>query len=174
LNRHACRTIRSDTAAFGAIVITQKLADAIAKRADTPLRPASEDALAQLATLGLPTSVVDFYRVFEPSRYAEIADVRLWPIPEIVAENRDYVPGADLFPHGLVVFASTIFGDAYCFDVAEAGPPVVLMSHEVIFEDMALPRIKALRKQVAPNLETFLEKFLVGSLEKQPFDEPPP
>jgi hypothetical protein len=158
---------------FGAPLISQEVADAIAKRAEVLLRPASDDALAHLAVLELPMSVVDFYRRFEPSTYAEIADIRLWPIPDILAENRDYVPGADLFPHGLVVFASTTSGDAYCFDICEAGPPVVLMSHELIFADMTLPQIKALRKRVAPDFDTFLQMFADGSLETQPIDEPP-
>ena len=154
-------------------LISQEVADAIAKRAEVLLRPASEDALAHLAALELPSSVVDFYRRFEPSTYAEIAGVRLWPIPDVLAENRNYVPGADLFPHGLVVFASTISGDAYCFDVSESGPPVVLMSHELVFADMVSSQIKALRKRVAPDLDTFLQKFAVGSLETQPIEEPP-
>jgi hypothetical protein len=154
-------------------LISQEVADAVAKRAEVLLRPASADALAHLAALQLPTGVGEFYRRFEPSTYAEIADVRLWPISDILAENRDYVPGADLFPHGLVVFASTISGDAYCFDLSEPGPPIVLMSHELVFADMTPSQIKALRKRVAPDLDTFLQMFADGSLETEPFAEPP-
>ena len=152
-------------------MITAELAGVIARHAEGQLRPAAAAALATLETLGLPSSVVDFYRAFEPASCIEINGVRLWPIPQIIEENRDYVPGADLFPHGLVVFATTVFGDVYCFDLSEKGPPVVLMSHELGFSEMPLPRIKELRKQVAPNLDTFLERFAVGALDIEPLSQ---
>jgi len=143
----------------------------IAQRSETRLRPASSEAIVQLQTLGLNGGVVDFYRRYEPAECAEIDDVRLWPISEVVAENRSYVPGANLVGHGFVVFATTVFGDAYCFDLSEDGPPVVLMSHEVNYESMSVAKIKALRKPIASNLDAFLDAFAAGSLDMTPMEE---
>ena len=148
-----------------------ELINVIAQRSETRLRPASSEAIAQLQTLGLTGGVVDFYRRYEPAECAEIDDVRLWPISEVVAENRSYVPGANLVGHGFVVFATTVFGDAYCFDFSEDGPPVVLMSHEVNYEDMSVAKIKALRKPIASNLDAFLDAFAAGSLDMAPMEE---
>ena len=152
-------------------VISPELINVIAQRSETRFRPASSEAIVQLQTLGLSGDVVDFYRRYEPAECAEIDDVRLWPISEVVAENRSYVPGANLVGHGFVVFATTVFGDAYCFDISEDGPPIVLMSHEVNYEDMSVAKIKALRKLIASNLDAFLDAFAAGSLDMAPKEE---
>jgi len=128
----------------------------------------------KLQQLGLPTVVVDFYRSYEPVRYAEIAGVRLWPISDVIAENQRYVPGTDVRPHGFVVFASTVSGDAYCFDLTTAEPQVVLLSHEVPFEGMARQQVQALAKPIATNLDAFLSSFVAGALESEPLSEPQP
>src|SRR6202008_241498 len=149
----------------------QELVTHIAQRSATVFRPASIEAIAQLQALAVPDNVLEFYRLYEPAGCAEIHDVRLWPISEVIEENRNYVPGANLVNHGLVVFATTVFGDTYCFDISERGPPVVLMSHEVNYEGMSVADIKALRKPIAPNLVAFLDAFAAGSLDMHPFDE---
>jgi len=154
-------------------VIEPELANRIGVLADTQLRPAAEGDLTKLQALGLPSLVVDFYRSYEPAEYAEIEGVRLWPISEVIEENQRYVPGVDVCPHGFVVFASTVSGDAYCFDLAVTEPRVVLLSHEVPFEGMPRQQIQALAKSVAANLDAFLSSFAAGTLELEPLDESP-
>jgi hypothetical protein len=126
----------------------------------------------KLQALGLPRVVVDFYRSYEPAEYAEIGGVRLWPIADVIDENQKYVPGADVCPHGFVVFASTVFGDAYCFDLTMVEPRVVLLSHEVPFKGMDSGQVRALVKPIATNLDAFLASFVAGTLESEPLDEP--
>jgi len=151
-------------------VISPVLATAISQRSGTRLCPASPESVALLKELGLTGSVVDFYGRYEPAECAEIDDVRLWPIAEVVAENRDYVPGANLIGHGLIVVATTVFGDAYCIDSVEDGSPVVLMSHDVDYEGMHASAIKSARKLIAPNFDAFLEMFVAGTLDLSPLD----
>lgn len=147
------------------------LANLIATAAATVLRPASDEDLERLRKLALPAVVVDFYRSYEPSGCAEIEGVRLWPISEVLKENQDYVPGADVSPHGFLVFATTVYGDAYCFDVSVAEPRVVLRSHELPFDEMDAGQIKALAKPIAPNLDAFLASFAAGSLDSEPLHD---
>jgi hypothetical protein len=153
-------------------MIEAELANRIGTLAETRLRPAADSDLAKLQALGLPAIVVEFYRSYEPAQYAEIQGVRLWPISEVIEENQRYVPGADVCPQGFVVFASTVSGDAYCFDLTMTEPRVVLLSHEVAFEGMARPQIQALAKPIAPNFDSFLSSFAAGTLESEPLDGP--
>jgi len=149
-------------------MISADVAQAIARSAGTKLRPALPEALDALAHLGVPVAELAFYGSYEPASLAEIGKVRLWPISEVLDENRDYVPGYALQPLGLVVFATTLFGDTYCLDVNEPGCPVVLMSHELDFEEMSAEQVKSLRKRVAANLDDFLERFARGDLDTEP------
>jgi hypothetical protein len=132
-------------------------------------RRAESAALDQLRAFKLPDSVVSFFRDYEPTECIE-GQVRLWPIAEMLRENRDYVPGADVSPHGFVVFATTICGDTYCFDINatdENGEPgIVLVSHDDNFEGMPPEQIKTLAKPIARNLAAFLEMFLSDSLDE--------
>jgi hypothetical protein len=102
--------------------------------------PANGEGLAVLTQLGAPESLLRFYRNFEPQREAEVGKVRMLPVSDVVVENNDAVPGVDLRPHGFVTFATTIYGDVYCFDTSantsKADAPVVIMTHEVIFEGL--------------------------------------
>ncbi len=149
-------------------MIPPDLARAVATKADVALRPASAEDLARLRALGVPPSVVSFYERFEPAACAEISDVRLWPIAEVVEENTDYVPGCDLHPRGFVVFATTVFGDAYCLDLNEPGPPVTLMSHEVLFSELGPDELGAVRKVVASSFDDFIRHFASGGLDLEP------
>jgi len=149
-----------------------QIAERISKRWGTSLLPASEDDIRALTDLGTPESLNEFYRAHEPSAMLEIGNVRLWPTAEIVIENADMVPGAYLRVHGFVTFATTIYGDAYCFDTRAASngtdAPVVLMSHEVDFEPLDHPAVASLRKQVASGLTDFLFSFVAETLELDP------
>lgn len=132
-------------------------------------RRAETEALDQLRSFNLPASVVSFFRDFEPTECIE-GQVRLWPISEMLRENRDYVPGADVSPHGYIVFATTICGDTYCFDlnvIDENGEPrIVLISHDEDFEGMSSDQITGLAKPIAPNLAAFLEMYLFDKIDE--------
>jgi hypothetical protein len=88
----------------------------------------------EFRSLGTPEDAMVFYGNPELARCAEIGRVRLWPIADLLVENRDTVPGCYAQPCGYVVFASTIYGNAFCFDthvVSDAGVPVVLIAHDL-------------------------------------------
>ena len=127
---------------------SRDIADLISQHTGVTLQQASEEALADLASLGFPANARDFYARHEPSEYAEIGGVRLWPVADILVENRGAVPGVDLQPRGFPVFATTVYGDAYCFDlggsVAPADAPVVLLSHELAWSEMDNAQLRAL------------------------------
>ena len=111
-------------------------------------------------------------------RCAEIEKARLWPISELVVENTDAVPGYYAHPCGYVVFATTIYGDAFCFDTNSLGFPasasVVLIAHDLEPENDQMKRqdLEKLAKPVAVNFEDFLQKFVAGTLDLKPLYPP--
>jgi hypothetical protein len=152
----------------------EDIAHAIATNSKVPLRPASQADLEAVRALQLPPDVLAFYERSEPARLIELDRVRIFPIRKILDENHDYVPGADLYPHGYVVLATTLYGDTYCLDLNEPGFPVIIMTHEIIFEGMAAQEIKKYRRQVAGDFRQFLEHFVAGTLEIEPYYAPIP
>jgi hypothetical protein len=92
-------------------------------------------------------------------------------VQSAITENRDYVPGTELFPLGYVVFASNMFGDAYCTDTVHislsADLPVVLFPHDMIEEGASLEDVERYRLPVAENLEDFLRQFARRTLIEQ-------
>ena len=136
------------------------------------LRPASDDGIRQLQTLGIPEDAIAFYREAEPAECAEIEKIRLLPITDVVEENTNYVPGAYIHPHGYVVFATTLYGDTYCFDLnsatSPAMAPIVLLSHEMIGDDTTKEEVRKLAKKIAPDFPSFLEAFVRGKLDMEP------
>ncbi len=133
--------------------------------------PASVEDLERAQTAGFPDELLDLYRECGPENCIELKQ-RIWSIENAIIENTDAVPGCALSPHGFIVFASTVYGDAYCVDtnvVTTAGHhPVVLFSHEVIGEDASLSEIQRLRLEVASSLADFLRKFTNGTLNEEP------
>jgi hypothetical protein len=145
------------------------------KKADGgSLHPASEDDLEQARLFGFPGVLIDFYRESAPDGPTGCVelDQRIWSVQNAIAENRDYVPGADLFPLGYVVFASNKFGDAYCIDMFHVGPSgeytVVLFPHDVIDDGASLEDVEQYRLTVATNLEDFLRQFAQRALVEKP------
>ena len=113
------------------------LIEQIAEQTGVEFRTSSPMDLTKLEALGVPESILAFYREHEPSECAQ-GQVRLWPIEQVLEENEAYVPGAYASKHGYIVFATTLCGDTYCFDLTQRGqadPRIVLLSHEVITED---------------------------------------
>ena len=78
--------------------------------------------------------------------------------------------------HGFITFATTIYGDVYCFDTSINGTkidaPVVIMTHEVLFEDLDREAIMSARKTVATGFDDWLTQFVAGSLDTEQ-DFPP-
>ena len=118
---------------------SQKMKQLIKKLTKEEFRIPDEANVKKLRELNIPDYFVDFLIDFEPVRRTFIGNVRLLPIAEIIEENKDYVPGADVYPSGFTVFASTITGDAYCFNMNTKNEinenDIYLVSHEESFEN---------------------------------------
>ena len=156
-------------------MLVAELAKTIQTATGVKLRSARWGARWRFRRLGAPTDIRSFYARYEPSRFAEINKVRLLPIVDILVENSDAEPGASIYPHGLLTFASSLYGDAYCLDLTAPGKsiaPVVLMSHEVGFFDMSKQEVLAHRKTVATSFHDFLERFVQGTVDLEPYYEP--
>ncbi|MGA3047210.1 MAG: SMI1/KNR4 family protein [Terracidiphilus sp.] len=137
----------------------------LAKSDGGSLHPASEDDIRKAELFGFPNMLVDFYREYAPDAAdgrVEL-DQRIWSVQNAIEENKDYVPGAELFPLGYVVFASNKFGDAYCIDTVHIGSSgeysIVLFPHDAIEEGASLEDVEQFRLTVATTLEDFLWNF---------------
>lgn len=149
------------------------LLDEIKQKAKVEFRPATETNIEALRSLGLPSDALVFYRDSEPAQTAEIGNVRLCPVADIIEENRDYVPGAYSYPCGYVVFATTLYGDAFCFDTRVAPgtiAPVVLIAHDLEPENDEMKRedLAKLAKPIAASFEEFLKAFVSETLDIKP------
>jgi hypothetical protein len=149
------------------------LLDQIREKSGVEFRPATPARLEQLRALGVPDDALTFYRDSEPAKYVEIAKVRLWPITQVLSENKDYVPGAYAQPCGYVVFATTVYGDAFCFDTRTTSPrtaPVVLIAHDLEPENDEMKReeLEKLAKPIAPSFEDFLKSFVSETVDIEP------
>jgi hypothetical protein len=143
--------------------------DEIKRKTGVAFRPAAAAAIAALRALG-----VSDYRQSEPSKCMEIGKVRRWPIANILEENKDYVPGHFAQPCGYVVFSTTIYGDAYCFDTsnksADSTTKIVLIAHDLEPENDEMKRedLAKLAKPIAASFEDFLKAFVSESLDIKP------
>lgn len=157
-------------------LLTQELETAGGGR----LVPATEEDLEKARQFGFPNVLLDFYREHAPDAADGRVELtsrppsgqRIWSVQNAITENRDYVPGSELFPLGYVVFASNLFGDAYCIDTVhptQAGDlPVVLFPHDQFAEGASLENAERYRLQVAPSLEEFLRQFARRTLIETP------
>ena len=147
----------------------QQLTSAISKTTSGTFQPAARADLTKLARLGVPESILAFYREFEPEDCVE-GQVRLWNIEHIVQENTDLTPGYVVQPLGYVVFATTLCGDTYCFDLtgSQRGEiPIVLISHETIGEGMTLDEVQKVAKPIARSLNEFLQQFASNEIDEE-------
>jgi hypothetical protein len=108
---------------------------------------------------------------------AEIAKLRLWPTADILVENRDAAPGYFAQPCGYVVFATTLYGDAFCFDLRAASGenvPVVLIAHDLAPKNDEMKRedLAKLAKPIATSFERFLNAFVSETLDIEPLYPP--
>jgi|SRR5579862_1766048 len=157
----------------------QALKDALS-RADHggSLGPASAEHIKRAKEAGFPQDLIEFYAGHEPDpdKICVQLGQRIWCIASALVENKDAVPGLGVSPHGYIVFASTMCGDAYCIDTNVRAPdgrhPVVLFPHDSIDEYTDLPYIEASRIEVASSLDDFLFKFVAGTLIEEPHYPP--
>lgn len=154
------------------------LAREISQKSEIVLLPAAPELLAASRQLGIPDDAIAFFSEFEPAQCAEIEDVRLWPLQEVLAENKDYVPGCYIVQHGYIVFATTLFGDAFCFDTKTAHGqevPIVLIAHDGYgWDAVTAEEIARLKKPIAADFRGFLQNYVDGVLDIQPNYDPLP
>jgi hypothetical protein len=143
--------------------IAVRLAKACECDTDDILGPAEETDIDTLAELGVPDSVVEFYREYAPLDTIDIGDNRLWTIPHMVDENRNYPPGAEVHELGYVVIAGNRKGDVFCLDLGESGtedpPTVVKLPHGLKTESRDRRPVEAQAHPVADTFDEFLEIF---------------
>jgi len=148
------------------------LAKQMTEKSGVALRPALQESCSALQRMGIPAEAIAFFSEFEPAQCAEIEDVRLWPLQEVLAENTDYVPGCYIVQYGYVVFATTIFGDAFCFDTKTAPGrevPIVLIAHDGYdWDAVTEEEIARLKKPIAADFRGFLQNYVDGMLDIQP------
>lgn len=141
----------------------------IARGEGITLRPASSDSLNALREMDFPPDAIRFYSSHEPADGLEgPAGVRLWPIRDLIVENKEGVPGICVYPYRYRVFASTSGGDAYCFDLNGAAngeaSRIVLFWVDDVGEDSSVREVHAAARPVAKDLAEFLRKFADGTL----------
>ena len=154
------------------------LVDEIRKKSKVPFRYADPEELKQFRLLGAPKDAISFFEEHGPSGdCAEINKVRLLPIEEILglAENSSFVLGTDiqLQPLGYLVFATTVYGDAFCFATNGAAnarsAPIVLLAHDWELDESTLrTRLAELAKPVADSFDEFLQAWVEERLDLHP------
>lgn len=132
------------------------------------LKPASENSLNYLQITGYPDSFVEFYRQYEPDKSYDFGDVTLYSTHSIEEENTSCVPGAYIFPLGLIAFASNLYGDTYCFNISSKlpdEPQVFLVPHDDIHEGISsISEVLERSRLAANNFEDFLSRLVDGTL----------
>jgi hypothetical protein len=126
----------------------RKLAKKVEQVEGIHLQAASAEDIQRAEQAGFPSELIEFYRELDPVECIEF-EQRIWSIRNALVENEGAVPGCALFPHGFVVFAGNLFGDAYCIDTnvttSEGRHPVVLFPHDAIEEDAPISAIMRFR-----------------------------
>lgn len=134
-------------------------------------RPATALELSQLSALGFDTNVL---WLFESAVLSEMVDVgvRVHSPDDIILENTDCVPGADIRAAGLPfpVIGSTFMGDVLVLDYhsprgPDGSPPVRLVIHDAGCDEMTAEEVVAQTEHVASSLIEFLEAAADGKLD---------
>jgi len=125
-------------------------------------QPASEYDLHRLTSLGIPAKVLEFYASHAPARSLEHR-IRLWSVDDVIEENTELMPGCYASQFGYFVFASTLSGDAFCFDTSvcdsDGNARIVLICHENVSEDTSADEITRLARPIAQDISAFLEQL---------------
>ena len=144
----------------------RRIAPEVGSPSEDVFSPAEETDLESLDQLGMPDSVVGFYREFAPIEPIELHEVRLWDVAHVLEENHNYHPGADIHELGYVVIAGNRAGDVYCLDLGEYGdqdpPSVVRLPHRVEIGSRDRMVVDKQTKPVADSFDEFLQLFAQG------------
>jgi hypothetical protein len=139
----------------------KKIADSIASILKEGLKKQTEDDTKKIESLKLPNYFIEFIKMIEPESRVFVGEVRILPIQEIIEENEDYVPGADVYPLGFTVFASSITGDAYCFNMNEVNKfgehDIYFVDHDEDFNEATSDSIKQITKFISSSFEEFIQ-----------------
>ncbi len=148
--------------------IARILARACACEIEDILSPAEESDIDALTALGLPDSVLDFYREYAPIESLVIDDARIWSAPQVIEENRDFPPGADIHELGFVAVANHGDGAVYCVDLGADGrsdpPSIVAFSGVVRTGGKSREVVEAQSRPVADTFDEFLQFVARGEL----------
>ena len=102
-------------------------------------RKAADDELKKLdklSEIGLPDSFKKFLSQHVLNNELEFEDEYVfYGIDRMYEENFDYVPGANIYPLGLLTFSSTLDGDAICTDIHDDTYPVRQCSHDLLSDE---------------------------------------
>jgi hypothetical protein len=144
----------------------KRIAQEVGSPADDVFSPAEETDLESLGQLGMPDSVIDFYRDFAPIETIELHELRLWDVAHLLEENHHYSPGAEVHELGYVVIAGNRAGDVYCLDLGEWGdvdpPSVVHLPHRVQVDSRDRAEVDKQTSPVADSFDEFLMVFAAG------------
>jgi len=144
----------------------KRIAQEVGSPPDDVFSPGEETDLESLAQLGMPDSVVEFYRDFAPIETIELHDVRLWDLAHLLEENHHYSPGAEIHELGYVVIAGNRAGDVYCLDIGEFGdedpPTIVHVPHRVDIGSRDRAQVDKQTKPIADSFDEFLMMFATG------------
>lgn len=148
--------------------IAKRLARACGCEVTDIFGPTEESDLEALTELGLPESVVDFYREFSPMETLEVEDARLWSVPQILEENRDFPPGADIHDLGFIVVGGHRDGTVFCVDLGADGtndpPPIVAFSGVVRTGGKDRDLVESQSRPAADTFDEFLILLSKGEL----------
>jgi hypothetical protein len=149
----------------------KKITDDIASILKEDFKKPSVEDIKKLESIKLPNYFIEFIKIIEPQSRVFLGDVRLLPIQEIIEENEDYVPGADVYPSGFTVFASSISGDAYCFNMNEINKlgehDIYFVDHDEDFSEATPDSIK----QITEFISSSFEEFILFEIEKSRNEE---
>jgi len=143
------------------------LTEKVTEATGVGFRTATPEEARELSALGLPDSVLAFYRSFAPLEEITLGII-FFTIEGLLRENKEFGPAYIVCPHGYVSFADTACDDTYCFDLHslnERGEPrIVLFSHEDVCEGDSHEMIVKYAKPVASDLYDFLTQVVDGTV----------
>jgi ankyrin repeat protein len=136
---------------------------AYSERTGVNFGPADPADMEELGGLGLPESVISFYRHHEPQSF--LMGLKVWPVGGVIYESTKCHPGVELLPHSVVVLASTITGDVYGYNLKELDasgePSIYWFDHEMAGTE----ELMKTAKRVADNIADFLSRAARNELD---------
>ncbi len=128
----------------------------------------------------IPELLLDMYKEYVLAEEIECGEVVLYGIDRIVDENKDYIPGANIYPLGLFTFASEMDGDSICFDSNDPAFPVYQCSHSLLDDEeeicfskdgkiqsisFSYENVIRISTRLSDSFDDFIEKLLDDDIE---------